>query len=82
MFKTLLLVCSFFAVTSAESNLRGATLSRILTENEEWKQFSHFQERFSKKYESLVELEYRFQVFVENLRKGIFHFVEEYYQML
>jgi C1A family cysteine protease len=73
MFKTLLLVCSFFIVSSADTNLRGLPFSRILTENEEWKQFSHFQERFSKKYESLVELEYRFKVFVDNLRTIVKH---------
>lgn len=73
MFKALLFVCSFFVLSSADSNLRGSPFSRVLTESEEWKQFSHFQEKFSKKYESLVEMEHRFKIFVDNLRTIINH---------
>ena len=40
---------------------------------DEWKQFNHFQERFSKKYETLQELEERFQVFRANVRNIILH---------
>lgn len=73
MFKTLLVIFSFFAVSSADLKLRGSVMSRVLSENEEWQQFTTFQERFSKKYETLVETEHRFKVFVDNLRKIIRH---------
>lgn len=72
MFSTLLFVSSLLVVCNAESNLRGA-FSRVLSENEEWKQFTNFQERFSKKYESIVEMEHRFKVFVSNLRHIVSH---------
>ncbi len=69
--KILFLVASVFAVNA--DNLRKRELSSLLDENDEWKQFTHFQERFSKKYENIEELEIRFAIFRENLRNIIIH---------
>ena len=71
MFKQLFFILSFFSLALAgEKGLRGLT---FLDQNDEWKQFNHFQERFSKKYETLQELEERFQVFRANVRNIILH---------
>jgi len=51
---TLLCISSFFAVASSSTN--------------DWPIFEQFLERFHKKYESLEDLEHRFQVFRDNLR--------------
>ena len=51
---TLLCVSSFFIVATSATN--------------EWSKFEQFLERFHKKYESLEDLEHRFQVFRNNLR--------------
>jgi C1A family cysteine protease len=45
----------------------------ILDENDEWKQFSNFQDRFTKNYDTIEELENRFQIFRSNLRTIILH---------
>jgi cathepsin L len=45
----------------------------LLSEGDERKQFSNFQERFSKRYDSLKEIDARFQIFRENLRNIILH---------
>jgi C1A family cysteine protease len=45
----------------------------LSVDNNEWYQFLNFQERFGKKYETLVEFENRFQIFRENLRVIINH---------
>ena len=73
MFKVLLLLTSFLSVFSAESNLRKRDLSTFLNEGDEWKQFTNFQERFSKRYENMQEMETRFQIFRTNLRNIILH---------
>jgi C1A family cysteine protease len=71
MFKQLFLFFSVLSLAIAAKNgLRGLT---FLDEMDEWKQFNHFQERFSKKYETLQELEERFQVFRANVRNIILH---------
>jgi C1A family cysteine protease len=44
-----------------------------LDEGDEWKQFTNFQDRFSRKYETITELEERFKVFRANLRNIIIH---------
>jgi C1A family cysteine protease len=72
MFKLFLLFAAFFNICSADS-LRKRELSTFLDDNDEWKQFSNFQERFSKRYENIQELETRFQVFRSNLRDIILH---------
>jgi cathepsin L len=75
MFKLVLLVSSFLSVFSAESNLRKREIATnsILNDSDEWKQFNDFQERFSKRYETLEEMETRFQIFRTNLRNIILH---------
>jgi cathepsin L len=77
MFKLLLLVTSFLSVFSADNNLRGRTLTTFLNEGDEWKQFTNFQERFSKRYENIQELETRFQIFRTNLRNIILHNLDQ-----
>jgi C1A family cysteine protease len=44
-----------------------------MTESDEWKQFSNFQERFKKTYENFEEMETRFSIFRDNLRKIVLH---------
>ena len=73
MFKLLLFVCSFLSVFSADFNLRKRELNTFLNEDDEWKQFTNFQERFSKRYENIQEMETRFQIFRTNLRNIILH---------
>lgn len=73
-------VLSFIALLFFSANVSGQSLrkreltySTFLNDNDEWTQFSNFQARFSKKYETIEEFEYRFQVFRENLRTIILH---------
>ena len=73
MFKLFLLVTSFLSVFSADNNLRGRELESFLNDSDEWKQFTNFQDRFSKRYENIQELETRFQIFRSNLRNIILH---------
>ena len=73
MLTLFLLLTSFFSVYSADSNLRKRELTTFLSEGDEWKQFSNFQDRFSKRYENIQELENRFQIFRTNLRNIILH---------
>jgi C1A family cysteine protease len=72
MFRLLFVITTFFAAVSSQS-LRKRDLTTFLGESDEWKQFSNFQDRFSKKYESFQELQARFQIFRENLRNIILH---------
>ena len=74
MFRLLLLITSFYTVFSLNSNknLRQREIS-ILNEEDEWKQFSNFQEKFTKDYDTIEELENRFQIFRSNLRDIILH---------
>jgi len=72
MFRLLFVIASFFATVSSQS-LRKRELNTFLTEGDEWKQFSNFQERFSKRYETFEEMETRFQIFRSNLRSIILH---------
>jgi len=73
MFKLFFLIASFYNVFGAENNLRSRKITYSLDESDEWNQFSNFQERFSKKYENLQELETRFQIFRANIRNIITH---------
>ncbi len=72
MFRLLFVIASFFAAVSS-SSLRKRELTTFLTEEDEWKQFSVFQERFSKRYETFEETESRFNIFRSNLRNIILH---------
>jgi C1A family cysteine protease len=76
MLKMLFFVASFFTVNNAD-NLRGRELTSFLDENDEWKQFTHFQDRFSKKYENIEELQTRFQIFRHNLRDIVIHNLDQ-----
>jgi len=73
MFKLFLLLTSFLSVFSSELNLRKREFSSFLNDGDEWKQFTDFQYRFSKRYENIEELETRFQIFRVNLRNIILH---------
>jgi len=64
MLRLVLLATTFFAVCNAQT---------LLNENEIWSRFTNFQEKFSKKYENVQELETRFSVFRENFRNIITH---------
>jgi len=78
MMKLILLACSFLSVFSAETRLRSRrVLSSFLDDSDEWKQFSNFQDRFSRRYESLEETEHRFQIFRTNLRNIILHNLDQ-----
>ena len=72
MFTFFLLFAAFFNICLSD-NLRKRELTTFLNENDEWKQFSNFQDRFNKKYENIEELESRFQIFRSNLRNIILH---------
>jgi C1A family cysteine protease len=72
MFKYLFVI-AFFSIALADSNLRKSESNVFLNDGDDWKQFSNFQERFSKRYATLEELENRFQVFSSNLRNIILH---------
>ena len=73
MFRFFLLFTAFLNICCANSLRRARELSSVLNENDEWVQFSKFQESFSKKYASIQELETRFQIFRSNLRDIIIH---------
>jgi len=72
MFQLLFLAFSFFTLCNAQ-NLRGKQLYSFLDEKDEWSQFTSFQERFSKKYNSIEEFESRFKIFRSNLHNIIAH---------
>jgi C1A family cysteine protease len=63
------IVFALFTSVFAQSYLRREE-PVIMSEDSvfEWKEFSNFQDRFSKRYSSLQEMEERFSVFRENLR--------------
>jgi hypothetical protein len=74
MLKGLLFAISILRIF-AEPTLRARELTELKEQNNdyEWKEFSHFQEKFSKRYSNLEELEKRFKIFRENLRDVIMH---------
>jgi C1A family cysteine protease len=64
-----IILVTFFANVLSQSNLRGNVESTVVDDHVfEWKEFSNFQERFSKKYSTLQEMEERFSVFRDNFR--------------
>ena len=76
MFKYIFLFASFLTVFAGKNGLReqnGPLLNVVLVENDEWKHFSNFQEKFNKRYETIHELEARFEIFRSNLRNIIAH---------
>jgi C1A family cysteine protease len=72
MYKSLLLLVTFFGVSS--SLLRGSKYPcHFVTDNNEWVQFTNFQQKFNKKYDSLEDMENHFNVFRSNLKDIIIH---------
>lgn len=69
--RTLFIIASFFAAVSSQSFRTSE--NAFLTESDEWEQFSEFQDRFNKRYETVEEMENRFQIFRENVRSIILH---------
>lgn len=67
MYKIFFLLASFFCVVTSQG------MTNFLSDNDEWKQFSNFQDKFVKKYENIKELETRFEIFRTNLRNIIIH---------
>ena len=67
-----ILFATFLKLTIA-ANIINSDTTKFLTDIDEWKQFSNFQERFRKRYEDIQELESRFQIFRSNLRNIILH---------
>jgi C1A family cysteine protease len=67
MMQTVILL-SAIAGAYSQSGLRGSSTSIVGDQVFEWKEFTNFQERFSKRYLSLEEMESRFAVFRENFR--------------
>jgi C1A family cysteine protease len=64
-----IILVSLFASVLSQSNLRGNVESTVVDDHVfEWNEFSNFQERFSKKYSTLQEMEERFSVFRDNFR--------------
>jgi KDEL-tailed cysteine endopeptidase len=72
MFKILFLAFSFFTVVTSSSGIRKRNLD-LIDDSDEWKQFSLFQHKFVKNYDSPEELNTRFQIFRKNLRDIIVH---------
>ena len=68
MFKNLFFLTSLLVSRAANENLRG-----FLDETDEWNQFKKFQGRFNKFYDTIEELETRFDIFRSNLRDIILH---------
>lgn len=65
----LLVLASFLTGILSDTMLRGTDYSLNVEDNEvfHWREFTSFQERFSKLYSSMEEVEYRFSVFRQNL---------------
>lgn len=71
MFSVLFLFATLFSVVASDNSLRGRNV--LLNNDDEWSQFKDFQDRFNRKYDTLIELETRFQIFRTNLRNIIIH---------
>ena len=71
MFSVLFLFATLFSVVASDNSLRGRNV--LLDNDDEWSQFKDFQDRFNRKYDTLIELETRFQIFRTNLRNIIIH---------
>ena len=81
MYRIFTLLSSFLFMYSAGENLRGTSLNDNMyyndNDNDDWKHFTNFQERFSKKYSSLFELETRFKIFVSNFHDIMNHNLDQ-----
>ena len=74
MIKYLFLILGFFNYSNCQKNI--IRKFNFLNEEIEWKQFSFFQEKFNKKYDTLIEIEKRFQIFRNNFYNIITHNLE------
>jgi KDEL-tailed cysteine endopeptidase len=75
MYNLAFLLATFLTAFASEKGLRGRSLLAVSASDEEneWKQFANFQDRFSKRYETIKELELRFQIFSSNLYNIFLH---------
>jgi C1A family cysteine protease len=77
MFKVFYLFFLFCHFVKGQNNFRGIPVSMsnkyFLDEVDEWKQFSLFEQKYNKNYQTIIELEERFQIFRVNLREIIIH---------
>ena len=62
-----------YIVSEPVTNLRGSKMDLMNDDIYHWKEFNIFQERFNKRYSSLQELEYRFDIFKMNFMDIIDH---------
>ncbi len=70
----LFLLFSLFANVFGQSNLRGSFDTEMIDDVDfHWKEFGNFQERFSKRYSNIQELETRFAIFRKNFIGIISH---------
>ena len=71
----LFLLFACFANVFAQSNLRGSFDTEMMIDDVDfhWKEFGNFQERFSKRYSNIQELETRFAIFRKNFIGIISH---------
>jgi C1A family cysteine protease len=63
----------FLAVNGENSYLRKNEIFLSLNDQETWTYFSDFQSRFNKRYESFTDMQHRFFIFRDNLRKIVQH---------
>jgi len=77
MLQTLFLFASiasaFTLLCNANSSLRRGELGVFIEDNDEWGQFISFYEKYRKRYETIEEVENRYQIFRHNLRNIILH---------
>jgi len=68
---------SFFQVLKSQNNFTSSPITvnnkYFLDEVEVWKEFSLFEQKYNKNYETFIELEKRFQIFKENLQQIMIH---------
>jgi C1A family cysteine protease len=70
----ILLIFGFISFVVAQTNLRGININgNVISEEFHWKEFTHFQERFNKRYNTIEELETRFSIFRSNLINILTH---------
>ena len=72
---SLLLCASFYTPVYCAETESTSTIDPLLpiNENDNWIRFTQFQQRFSKKYESIDEMKHRFQIFSDNFRHITLH---------
>uniref|UniRef100_A0A6C0ERD0 Peptidase C1A papain C-terminal domain-containing protein n=1 Tax=viral metagenome TaxID=1070528 RepID=A0A6C0ERD0_9ZZZZ len=70
-------VYSAFKNHNHSNNIFLNSLSPFLDNSDEWKEFTNFQDRFQKVYDTLEDYERRFAIFRSNLRSIILHNLDE-----